>query len=246
MRFNLLNFFFLTEIKNRFFLMFFSCFFNIALFYSNKENVLYYVTHKLSRSVFFNESYFILTGITEIFSLYFNAVIFCVSHFVILQFFYHFFCFLAPSFKTNETYLITKWINRTFFWCLFVFVFLNSVILPNVINVFLKFLLEHNKSSPYPLFFEASLLNFITFYKNLYGYFLYFIFICFFIFTIINSSVFSKYYIKVSRRLFYCFFCVISTIISPPEVFSQIVMFLILILFFEISIFNSIYKKNKN
>lgn len=240
------NLFFFIEIKNRVFLIIFSFFYNIIFFYCNKENVMYCLTHKLPTSSFIVGNYFILSGVAEIFTVYFNTIIFCALHLTVLQAFYNLFCFVTPSFKISETYVITKILYVLVLGCFTTFLFLNSVILPLAIKIFLVFLVNHNSFSPYPLFFEANLLNFLLLYKNFYLCFVWFILFCFLIFTSVHLSVFSKSNIKMLRKFFYCFFCISSTIISPPEVISQVLLFLILILFFEISVFNSFLLKANN
>ena len=112
------------------------------------------------------------------------------------------------------------------------------ILIPLTWNFFLSF---QNMQSV-TLHFEAKLNEYLNFYISFY-------YLCFFysqIFTILlfffsyankNVSVIKKF-----RKLYYYFFILFSTLISPPEIFSQILISLFLIFFYELFIFINLLK----
>ena len=96
------------------------------------------------------------------------------------------------------------------------------------------------------MFFEANICEYFLFYKKTYfSFFINFQFIIiFFLFT--NYINFSIKIFKKIRKIVYLCLLLISTIITPPEVFSLILCYIILITLFEINLFLKIVKNKVN
>ena len=233
---------YLLELKNRFILLFVSWVSVIFVSYFYKETLLFlfiepdYVFNTFNMKSPF--SYFIFTDILEIFSVYIQLILFLSLQVLFIFLIYHFFVFLSPGLFFFEYYrlnLVLKII--IIIWFLSVIVS-KYILIPLTWNFFLSF---QNMNS-LTLHFEAKLNEYLNFYISFY-------YLCFFysqIFTILlfffsyankNVSVIKKF-----RKLYYYFFILFSTLISPPEIFSQILISLFLIFFYELFIFINLLK----
>nr|WAK85028.1 SecY-independent transporter protein [Amicula sp. isolate GU52X-4 cfCalB7] len=217
------------EIKNRLFLLSFNWLLIIFVNYFYKETLLFLVlqTHNYST----NNFYFIFTNITEIFSVYLKLTMFLSTQIFILYFCYTFFIFLSPAlFKLEHFYLFLSLRTSLIVWFIIIF-FFNYALIPLTWNFFLSFQFFTNFID---LYFEAKLIEYLDFYILLYYLAIFYgeiTITLFFLFYFINSN--TKF-IKKYRKLYYYFFILFSTLISPPDIFSQITISLIIIIFYEL------------
>jgi Sec-independent protein secretion pathway component TatC len=139
--------------------------------------------------------------------------------------------FLSPSLRKSE------YSNLYFFIKISLFVYLFSIILFNVFlvplswNFFLNFQL--NGFNWIPLFFEAKISEYLIYYINLYS-------ICIlnsqfgvFLLVYINSLSKNVLEIKKLRKIFYFLFFFVSTLVTPPDVISQLCFSVVLIFVYE-------------
>jgi Sec-independent protein secretion pathway component TatC len=126
---------------------------------------------------------------------------------------------------------------------LFIFTWLCSIILlkeflvPFSWSFFLSFQKTNEILQPVSFFFEARISEYLVYFKNLY-------YIC-----IINCQVFAMLTfllknvsenagtVKTFRKLFYFVFIIFSTLTTPPDIFSQIIMSSSLIITYELLVF---------
>ena len=237
---------YLLELKNRLFLLFFLWISLIFTCYVYKENLLFVlvsysnslVTESNSLVIFNN--YFIFTNITEVFSTNVLMVIFISNQFCMLYFIYHLFLFLFYSLY-NKEYVIVKIIVKLsiLFWILSV-IFLNLFLVSISWNFFLGFQNQVN----FKIFFEAKILEYFKYYKSLY-------FVC-----VYNSQIFiiigllfnfidkSIEQFKLVRKISYFFIIIFSTLITPPDVISQLISSFILCFFFELLLLVKLWKSH--
>jgi sec-independent protein translocase protein TatC len=122
-----------------------------------------------------------------------------------------------------------------------------SIILTNSILVPMtwKFFLSFQDVISYKfvkLHFEAKLNEYLTFYILIYHLCIFYcqIFtILFFFFNYVDNKIKA---IKKFRKLFYYFFIIFSTLISPPDIFSQIFISGLVILIYELLVFTFLFK----
>lgn len=230
------------EIKNRFILWCVTLLSILMVSYVHKETLLFTVIQpNLNLSDCKNNFYFIFTNVLEIFTVYLKLTLFLSLQVSFIYLFYHMFIFLSSGFFYLE-YLYFKFFVTIVFvvWVLSI-VLSNFILIPFSWNFFLSFQsLIIAKSLN--LHFEAKLNEYFSFYISF--YYLCEFYCQFFVFFIIildyrNSNV---NFIKKFRKLYYYCFIVFSTLISPPDIFSQVLISLIFILIYECLILFFLFK----
>jgi sec-independent protein translocase protein TatC len=231
-----------SEIKNRFSLICLSWICVSIATYFYKEIILFSLVVYSNQAVLTEyQPYFIFTNITEIFSVYTRLVFFIANQILIINFFYHFLMFLSLGLYKRE-YLTLNFLFKLFFitWMVSLFL-LNKIILPTTWNFFLSFQ-EQGNFKALSFFFEAKLNEYLEYYISLY-------YLC-----LLNSQFFAVIILSInrlsndinsvskSRKFFYYIFVIFSTLTTPPDVFSQLVVSFSLILLYETLLFIKIVK----
>lgn len=234
MTFNYIKYY--REIKNRLKLLFFAWLICLINCYYYKEMVLLII---IKSNTFFPETsskpYFIFTNITEIFYMYFEIVVFVSNQITIIMLFYQVFMFLSLGLYHFEFTKI-KLVFQVFIvsWTL-CSILLLKLIVPFSWNFFLSFQENLTNTQSVSLFFEAKLSEYLQYFISLYYACL--ISCQFLIVLILFLTKLNNRLKKTFRKLFYLIFIIFSTIITPPDVLSQIVISCILILVYELLIF---------
>jgi sec-independent protein translocase protein TatC len=233
-----------SEFKTRFILLFITWFSNILVGYFYKEILLFlFLEPDLFNSFYMNfPCYFIFTDVFELFSIYIQLILFISFQIFILYFLYHFFVFLRPGLFLFEYYYFNYILKLlTFIWFLSVFSS-KYILIPLTWNFFLSF---QNLSSVI-LYFEAKLNEYLTFYISVYYLCIFycqtFTFLIFF-FTFTNKNLLT---IKRCRKVYYYFFVLFSTLVSPPEIISQLLISFVLIVLYEFFVFIFILQSSVN
>ena len=220
------------EIKNRIFLIFI-CWIAVFITCYFYKDILLFLLVKLSvkgnKVILF---YFIATNITDVFNVYLNIAYFISHQATIFIFFYQCLSFVASGLFVYEYEKIKfcMTVSLTFaVWSIYV---LNVYVLPYIWDFFLSF----NTDSFYSvdIFFEAKITEYFNFYKK--TYFISIIFsqifgVIFFVIEFVNDKL--KFVLK-TRKLFYGFFLITATLLTPSDVFSQLSFVFWLFCFFEI------------
>ena len=234
----MLNFF--IEIRNRFLLLIVTALSVFITGYCYKTFLLILIivsNTKLTNDIL---NYFIFTSITELFVIYIILCLFLATQIVYYTMFYQLICFLAPGLYKKE-YFFSKFIffSSVLLGVLSTYFFHNQLI-PLVSNFFLSF--QNNSIQTISFYFEARIYEYLLFYKELY-------LSCFLvfqsgIFLILLASYISSNLIilKVVRKFIYIILLIFSTLITPPDIFSQLFLFLSLLMGFELLIFINIFK----
>lgn len=209
------------ELKHRFLFILLCWVYAILVSYLFKEVLLHFITkNSLESDV---TTYFIFTNVVEVFSVYLILIFFFGHQMTILNFFYHFLIFVLPSLTKLESQVLVRFffISNALFVTAFViyqkFIFVASW----------KFFFSLKKFTTVQsliLHFEAKLLEFSILYVKLYKIcFLYFQF--FLVPILLLTTIQSELRIYGSfRKLFYYFCVFFSTMVTPPDVFSQIIL----------------------
>ena len=230
------------EIKHRLFLIAFCWFFTAGVCYYYKNYLLFAILNNIK--TLNNTPYFIFTDISEIFYSYINLIFFITNQIGLVILLYHILIFL--TFGLYERELLTfKMLFKTFLvtWLLSSILFYKFLI-PFSLEFFLTFQQNETIGQPISLFLEAKLYDFLNYFITFYN-------MCFFscqfltvILFFLNKIINKKKHIKFFRKIFYLIFLIFSTIITPPDVFSQLLITFYLILIYEITIFFSCLKFN--
>lgn len=234
------------EIKHRLFLVALAWLFTTAVSYFYKDSLLFFVVNSSNSVINLNkqQSYFIFTDISEIFYAYLTIIFFISNQIGLNVLLYHFLLFLALGlykFELNKFKFLFQIFLIT--WMIYSFIFY-KILTPFSWNFFLNFQQNDTLNQPISLFFEAKLFDFLNFFINFYN--LCFLSSQFLVITVffLSDQAKKKNQIKNFRKIFYSIFLIFSTIITPPDIFSQILITFYLILMYELIIFLNYLKLN--
>lgn len=223
---------YLLELRNKLILLVITFFSTSIICYCYKDVLLFLVTQ-----MHLNDAnlYFIFIDVTEIFSIYLKIVVFFSVQVIIWYFLYHILFFLVSALYFYEyKFLNFLWISGTFFW--FLSILLSSyIIIPLGWNFFLSFHIQEG------FYFEARISDYFRFYENAYVacFFYCQLFVILAIFLMDIQQNFS--YIKKYRKGYYYIFLILATLITPPDMISQIVTAFFFIIIYETTLFASIF-----
>jgi sec-independent protein translocase protein TatC len=229
------------EIRNRFFLVLYGWGFTALVSYFYKETLLFLLIKPNFFLINPIPIYFIFTSITEIFSTYLKLIYFLSNQICLICFLYHVLLFLSPGLHYFEYKLLRKvfFISLLFFF-LSIFI-LNTTILPACWSFFLSFqkTIVNNSIN---LYFEAKINEYLKFYINLFfmcnlSCQMFMIIILFLIYIQGDLKLIKKF-----RKIFYLLFVIFATIITPPDVTTQLILSSSMICVYEVLIFSVLFK----
>lgn len=204
---------------------------SVLISYYYKETLLFLTTKTLINNN--KPLYFIATNLTEIITTYIQLSYFTATQFTLIMFIYHLFIFLNPSLYKFESVLLKLYISRSIILGVLSLISLTIYIIPFVWNFFLSFQYSQNSIN---LYFEGKINEYIKFYITITITCLIIsqtITLIFFFFkNAKNVSDTVKYY----RKIFYTFFLLAATFLTPPDVCSQILILIISLFFYELLI----------
>jgi sec-independent protein translocase protein TatC len=233
---------YIKEIKNRFILisvLSFSCF---VMFYAYKEIILFLIL-KIFQKSFFNVSNFnfLSTNITEIFLTYINLIKFFSLQVISGFCLYHFFIFFAPALSQIE-YNHCKSFFFNFVGAWFLAVILNNYFMvPLSWKFFYSFQATHYYNF-LDFYFEAKISEYLNFYMVIHYVCVFYVESLTIILTFFSFVINKIFFIKTYRKIYYYIFFIFSTLVSPPEIFSQLLFFLLISVLFEVFVFIQIFK----
>ena len=226
------------EIRNRFLLIFFAWLICLNTCYYCKEIILFAIVKSNNSFIELNSKpYFIVTNVTEVFYVYFELVLFISNQITIFILAHQMFMFLSLGLYRFEFAKLKLLFKLFILSWLFSLTLLIKFIIPFSWKFFLSFQESSTAIQTVSFFLEVKLNEYLKYFINVY-------YIClvscqFLTLLIIILTSLSKELknIKAFRRLFYIIFIVFSTVITPPDILSQIFICSILILTYEITIF---------
>lgn len=222
---------YLLELKNRTLLILLTWILSVFISYIYKEVLLYILIkpcllyHNLETNF-----YFIYTNLMEVFNIYLKLILFASNQLTLIMIVIHFRTFIQPGLYYYENKII-KDIAK------YIFIILTSFILLiyfKIIPYSWNFFTNVNTTTIFNLYFEAKLIEYLDFFISIYYVAIInsLIFIIFILYLKIHHSYIEK--IKQNKKLFYFFIFLISTVITPPDINSLIILSIILISFLEI------------
>ena len=223
------------EIKNRILLLLFTWISLLIVCYHFKEPLLF--TFLNSNKYHNSVPYFIFTNVDEIFYVYLRLVFFVANQFTFALLLYHILAFLALGLYHSE-YSKLKSIFKIFIvtWLCSI-ILLKKIIIPFSWLFFLSFQNANDYLQPASFFFEARILEYFEYFVNFYYISLANCQLLALSILFLNNISEKTGTIKTFRKLFYLVFILFSTITTPPDVFSQIIMSSSLILSYELLVF---------
>jgi len=228
--------YYFSEIKNRIILLILSWISTFYICYNYKEILLFlFIKPSLNLTYKFNKIYFITTNITEIFNTYINLASFISNQVVFFYFLNHFILFIIPGLYKYEINSVKKVIFIYLIFLITSTLTFYFILLPVSWNFFFHFqkILSNNQLN---LYFEAKLSEYLDFFMNLNQIST---FICQFftlIFIYITSIKNYLTFIKKYKKIIFFVLLILATIITPPDILSQIILGSFIIIFYEIII----------
>jgi len=233
-----------VELKNRIILLLFTWACLLTICYYFKESLLFIFIDSNKYSNNLNEiPYFIFTNVDEIFYVYMHLIMFITNQITGLMLLYQSLMFLTLGLYNCE-YMKIKSIITIFVitWVCSV-ILLKKIVIPFSWYFFLSFQETNNYLQPASFFFEARIVEYLNYFTNFYYVCLINCQILMLLILFLNKISEKNIMIKTFRKLFYLIFVIFSTIITPPDVISQIIMSFNLIIIFELSVFTKYLTK---
>lgn len=227
---------YLLEIRNRIILLFFNWFFVFFVCYAKKEVLLFFI---LEPYIVNSNCNLIFTNVTDIVNNYFDLLNFVTNQLFFIYFFMQFLKFLSPGLYYFEyTFLYNIYILAIVNWYYLISIF-NKSLLPGLLQFFLE--TENNKIIKF--YFEAKLVEYTDFYKFFYYTFIVSLQLLLILFIYLVFAALNKKVLKIFRKFFYVMFFLIFTVVTPPDIASQIILFAIFLCFFEAALFLNCFRK---
>lgn len=224
--------YYLSEIRNRIIFLSVCWIVSAVAAYVNKETLLFLIV-KSNSAVYYNKSfYFIATNLTDLFSVYFDLSYFIAFQLTLLFGIFQLKSFFLPAFYVTErkkTILIYR-ISMSF-WFLSVGV-LNKIVLPFCWDFFSRFFSLSNHSVT--IFLEIKATEYLTFYIFAYNLTILLGQGFVFLFVVLDTIKENILFIKTTRKFFYLLFLTVATVVTPPDVCSQLALGGSFILIYEI------------
>jgi sec-independent protein translocase protein TatC len=230
--------FYLTELFFRFKYSFLSLSVSIFIAYLYKNILFILLTFPLL-DYFYSLNNFIYTHPTELLTIHFLLILLISSIFQIPYLLWHFLDFTKTSLLKNEYLKMLKvLIICTFLLFFFNFLFF-FIIFPKFWLFFYSFSFSFHESQTLNFFLELRVQEYFNFVINFIYSVNLFILIFFAIFFLISMFGFEK--LLYWKKLFLFCNIVFATLLSPPDVYSQLLILSILTFFLEAIIFVNYY-----
>ena len=203
--------------------------------------ILLFVTIK--QSICFKKPfYFIFTDVAEVFYVYLTLIFFIGNQVLFLYFFYNLLSFLSSGLFYSEYAYLVSFVRVSFIWFLFSVIVYYKIFFPLCWDFFLSFQnMEIIKLTT--LYFESKISEYLFFYISFYYVCVFYFQLLLLLFVFFDFSKAKSKLVKKFRKSFYYFFILFSTLVTPPDVFSQLLLSSCLIFSYEILVFYFIYKK---
>lgn len=227
----MLRYFF--ELRNKLVLTIVTSISVFVVCYWYKEMLLFLVTQTHLNN---DNFYFIFTDVTELFHTYIELILFLSVQITVWYLIYHTFFFLSTALYMQEfNFLNFVLKSGTFFW-LFSSILATYILIPFGWSFFLSF------QSQQGFYFEARISEYFKFYSSVYTLCLVYCQSFTLLFLFLNDIRRNKFYIKKYRKLYYYTFLIFSTVLTPPDLISQLFTTFLMISIYEIVLLCLIFK----
>nr|YP_009476693.1 TatC [Proteomonas sulcata]AVM81186.1 TatC [Proteomonas sulcata] len=228
-----------VELKYKLIYLFFSFILTFSVNLTINNSLIYLMSipfFKINPSFLENSKGFIFTSLLEGFytsllvSLHFGII------FTLPLFTYLFYNFVKTGLYKREVFLLNLFIIFEFINLIGSYFFTFYVLLPNFYSFFLSF--ENlDSNSLFRISLEAKIFDYVFLTMNIFwaSFILYQIPLI--LFLLLHLNILKINYILTKRRELLLFFFVLGALFSPPDIFSQIIIAVMLILIFEVLLF---------
>jgi sec-independent protein translocase protein TatC len=218
---------YLIEIKTRIILLITIWICLIIIYWLYKDTIIYILMKPcINIKIQDSKQYFIYTNVNELFKYYFKNSVLLTNISIIPLLILELIIFLNPSFYYKEYDRNNKLYSVLIIICITNIILVNKIIIPITWNFFLSF--SNNNYTQF--FFEAKIIEYFEMIYNLYYItsviILVFVSICYY--TIKYRKIINN-----KRKYIYLFLFTLASIITPPDVSSQLLLGTLFIVMFE-------------
>jgi len=234
---------YVNEIKSRAICIIVSCCISSYMTYTYKA-VLLYILIKPSQNILSKQGlYFIYTNLSELFYTYIDLVITVTAHSSGIFILFQIISFLKPGLYYSEKKLINKYfIILIITWFITIFATYKYII-PFSWTFFIN-IQDSIGDNKMDFFFEAKLNEYLSFVTSLFNILLLNLLLINILLTYVYEKKETIYYIKLFRKKIYFALFFIASIITPPDIISQLTVGFMSIFLLELYIYVLIIDKN--
>ena len=235
---------YLNELKYRILYCFFSFFINfLVLFFYLKELLFIVVTPLVNINRNDSFSYFIFTDMLDIFFIYIKIILVLgfvtIFPLVLIQLWF----FLVEGLYNYEKIFLLKFLIFFIIFLINIYFFLYTYLIPLIWLFFINFELTTDNSL-FGIYYEAH----ISDYVNLMLY-IFYIFFCLILIPVLMIFLLYFNFVEVNffmlyRKYLIIIFFILGGILSPSDIFSQIIISFFIFFIYEIVIFFSLLVQN--
>lgn len=221
----------LREIKTRISYVFASFILTFMIIYEYKAEALYAIIQPLSNVNL--GGHMIYTSMSEGFLVSMKLTLIVALLFILPCIVYQLWLFISPGLHKEERAFITSTIIGSMLFVFMGYIITYNIIIPHAWKFFLSF---ETHGDPIALYLEARVLDYLAFILRL-------IFILnilsqvpIMILVGLHLEMIQPKQLINARRLLYLIALIIATLFSPPDIFSQLILWFFLISILEISL----------
>jgi sec-independent protein translocase protein TatC len=215
-------------------------FFITAIFcYWNIDSILYLLSKYLLTEI--QSHRFLFNNLIQIFYIHLKLAFFFSIILSVPFIFFNYISFFLSSFFKKEAYFYGI-LSLVFIIIYYLNIyFISNSIIPNFLNFFLYF---ENNNAFFPLHFEAKFEDYFSLILSLYINFYIILLLPLITYMFIKLNFIKISNIILFKKYIYIFFLFLSILLSPPDLFNQIIILSFNIIIFEIFILFQIFFKN--
>jgi len=230
---------YISEMKKRFLLSIFTwvCCIVVGIYYQN--NIIFLLIKPCLFKYKQTPFYFIYNNIGEPFYTNIQIIFFISNQMCMIIILYHIITFLTPGLYRKEYNNLQYFIKMIMF-----FFFLNIKICYDIfIPWSWNFFLELHNNQKVNFYFEAKFNEYLETVFILYKIIIIFTFlsVLFLLFLALKENIIN--FIKIYRKIIYIMIILISSIVTPPDIYNQLFLSFFFFIIFELYVCMSIFYK---
>jgi sec-independent protein translocase protein TatC len=233
---------YIIEIKYRVVCVLIASFASILTSIKYRYYIIYLLLDTYPKLKESSTKYFILTSVTELFDVFLNTWLFITSYVLYYFMYYHIVSFMSLGLYRKEYENLKKlFVFSLFLWLVSTNLFLR-ILLPLTYEFFFEFRKESDCKN-FKLYLEPKLDTYIDFTLNIYLQ-SYVTFQLFSVFVFLFEYAKTKEFVAKFKKIIYIKTLIIATIITPPDIWSQITLYAFLIISIETYLLIDIFGNN--
>jgi len=208
--------------------------------FSYKEIILYLLIKPCLFSLEYNHMYFIYTNLTEILSNYVTISIAISSINFCIILLYNIITFIKPGLYRKEIFVLEKFFSYSIRFLKLSIYMLYTYTIPVTWDFFLRF---QKPTLGFNFYLETRLSDYLNFFLNVLNITIVISQLCLFLFILLDSKSKNKNRFKYLRKRNYIALLIFSTIMTPPDLFSQLLLYTLNVIIYECVIYFIVIKR---